>query len=115
MPEADGYVRIQTRFDDSTLTRQMASLGQKMNKQLSSLEKAKQNVEALERAFVNLASGQTTPKSITNLEKEIDRAEKEAEKYNKQLDALYAERQGLRDKNVGGMNDAAIASGDSES
>ena len=109
MPEADGYVRIQTRFDDSALTRQMASLGQKMNKQLSSLEKAKQNVEALERAFANLASGQTTPKSITNLEKEIDRAEKEAEKYNKQLDALYAERQGLRDKNIGGMNDAAIA------
>lgn len=109
MPEADGYVRIDTRMDDSRLVRQLSSLGAKLNKQLSGLEQAKQNVEALERAFARLASGEATPKSITNLERDIERAEKEAERYNKQLDALYAERQGLRDKNVGGMNDAAIA------
>ena len=108
MPEADGYVRIDTQLDDTKLLRQLSSLGEKLNRQLSGLEKAKQNVEALERAFEKLASGETTPKSITNLEKEIERSEKEVDRINKQLDALTSERRGLMDTNVGGINNAAI-------
>lgn len=109
MPEADGYVRISTKLDDSALTRQLSTLGAKLNKQLSGLEKAKQNVEALERAMEKLSSGETTPRSITNLEKEIERSEKDLDRMNKQLDALSSERKGLQDANVGGMNDAKIA------
>ena len=109
MPEADGYVRISTKLDDAALTRQMANLGAKLNKQLSSLEKAKQNVQDLERAFEKLASGEATPKSVSALEKEIERSEKNVDSLNKQLDSLTAERQKLREMNIGGIHDSEIA------
>ena len=108
MPEADGYVRISTKFDDASLTRSLSGLGAKMNKALQSLEKAKSNVAELEKQLENISTGKTTPKSITSLEKEIEKAEKSATGLEKQIDALSTRRRGLLETNFGGMHDAEI-------
>ena len=108
MAEADGFVRISTEFDDSNITRKLQGLGSKLNRELQALERAKSNAEALRRSLEQISSGEIKPKSVTGLEREIERAEKDAEKYSKQMDALKEERSGLAANNATGVNDDAI-------
>ena len=109
MPEADGYVRINTEFDDSKLTNKLRQLGSKLNRELQALDKAKSNAEGLRRELEQITSGAMKPKSVLNLEKEIERTEKDAERINKQLNSLTTERRALGDQNINGVNDAKIA------
>ena len=84
----DGSIRIQIDADDEKAAKKIEQLNSKYARQLESVNKQTAAVGRLRDAYSQLVSGDVEPKSIKQMEKDIQRAEKEAAGLDTQLQAL---------------------------
>jgi len=109
MPEADGYVRIETKLDDAGLIKKMASIGNTINRQTAALEKAKENAAALANELARVTQPGYMSKEAKAFEKELANSEKTVSKLQQQFDALADKLDERSELNINGNFNEEIA------
>jgi len=74
---------------------QVDKFTQKLNRQLEAVQKQRNHVLDLANQYEKLSSGQTTPKSLVDMEKQLTKNESELVKLNKEFDELIAKQEML--------------------
>ena len=97
MPEADGFVRIKTDFDDASLVKKLASVNERINRQTLSLEKAKEKAAALAAELEKVSAKGYTSKAAQKMETDLAEEAKRAGELKAQLEEAQKARDALLD------------------